>query len=260
VTRTKLETDETLSRALRAFAESRVSGDVRVAEDIATQLQAFIIDNDVAAGVRLPSERDLAVILNTSRPTVSQAVRVLVVRGLVESRRGSGIYVTRRPQTSLAASVDLMLELDQESVTHLADLRLWMETAGVVEAIARATDDEIEEGERALEGLRSSAGDTAAWMSADTAFHATIIRGAHNPYLSSIYQSVHTTLINYEYRSWIDEGRVPRWLRSSEIAALNAIHDPILQAVKGRDEEAGRIAVLHHHYVMAQHLAASQKR
>jgi GntR family transcriptional repressor for pyruvate dehydrogenase complex len=27
--------------------------------------------------------------------------------------------------------------------------------------------------------------------------------------------------------------------------------------VKKRDEEAGRTAVLHHHYVMAQHLAAS---
>src|ERR1700739_4635308 len=53
------------------------------------------------------------------RPTVSQAIRILVVRGLVESRRGSGTYVTRRPEARLATTVGLMLDLDQESGPHL---------------------------------------------------------------------------------------------------------------------------------------------
>jgi GntR family transcriptional repressor for pyruvate dehydrogenase complex len=57
----------------------------------------------------------------------------------------------------------------------------------------------------------------------------------------------------------VSSGTVPRWLRSSEAAALNALHEPILDALKSRDEEAGRIAVLHHHYVMEQHLAESHR-
>jgi GntR family transcriptional repressor for pyruvate dehydrogenase complex len=150
-----------------------------------------------------------------------------------------------------------MLDLDVDSVHHLNDLRLWLETMGIVEAIEKGTADEIAEGEAALQLLQESTGDIAAWMSADTHFHSTIIRSAHNPYLTSIYDSVHTTLIEYEYRVWVDRGTVPKWLRNSEAAAVTAIHEPILHAFKARDEEAARIAVLHHHYVMAQHLTAS---
>ncbi|KAA9005774.1 FadR family transcriptional regulator [Histidinibacterium aquaticum] len=230
----------------------------QTAEDVATQIQSFIISQDLSEGARLPSERDLAGILSTSRPTLRQAIRILVVKGLVESRRGSGTYVTRRPQESLAASVHLMLDLDLESVQHLNDLRLWLETMGIVQAIERGTEAEIAEVEESLERLNDSTGNVSAWMSADTHFHSAIVRAAHNPYLTSIFESVHTTLIEYEYKSWMDEGTVPRWLRKTEAAAVTAIHQPIVTALKARDEEAARIAVLHHHYVMAQHLSASR--
>ena len=227
------------------------------AEEVAAQIQGIVISQNLSEGERLPSERDLARMLSTSRPTLRQAIRMLVVKGLIQSQRGSGTYVSRRPHESLAASVHLMLDLDVDSVHHLNDLRLWLETMGIVEAIEKGTADEIAEGEAALQLLQESTGDIAAWMSADTHFHSTIIRSAHNPYLTSIYDSVHTTLIEYEYRVWVDRGTVPKWLRNSEAAAVTAIHEPILHAFKARDEEAARIAVLHHHYVMAQHLTAS---
>jgi GntR family transcriptional repressor for pyruvate dehydrogenase complex len=235
----------------------RPAGALGAAEEIATQIQGLIVSENLAEGARLPSERDLAEILSTSRPTVSQAIRILVVKGLIESRRGSGAYVTRKPEASLAASVNLMLDLNRESVQHLGDLRLWLETTGVTQAIERGTQTEVEEGEKALEQLRDSAGDTASWMSADTLFHSTLVRASHNPYLASIFEGVHATLIDYEYQSWVSSGVIPKWLRSNQAVALTALHEPILQAVKDRNEEAGRIAVLHHHYVMAQHLAAS---
>lgn len=255
--RTKQILEQSIWNAMDEIPSVRPKGLPLVAEDVAEQIQQFIISRNLPEGERLPSERDLAEILGTSRPTVSQAIRILVVKGLVQSRRGSGTYVSRRPQQSLAATVNLMLDLDRESVHHLNDLRLWLETMGVVQAIERATEEEIEECQNALDELKESTGDISAWMSADTQFHATLVRASHNPYLTSIYESVHTTLIEYEYHAWVDQGAVPKWLKKSEAAAVNALHEPILRAVRDRDEEAGRIAVLHHHYVMAQHLTAS---
>lgn len=256
--RSKQVTNENVWQSMRELS-ARPSVAPPAAEEIAAQIQELIVSEELAEGARLPSERDLAQILSTSRPTVSQAIRVLVVKGLVESRRGSGAYVTRRPEASLAASVNLMLDLDHESAKDLADLYLWLETTGITKAIERATAAEITEGERALQCLRDSVGDTASWMSADTKFHATLVRASHNPYLSSIFESVHNTLINYQHREWVSSGTVPKWLRTSEAVALNALHEPILAAVKNRDEEAGRIAVLHHHYVMTQHIADSHR-
>jgi GntR family transcriptional regulator, transcriptional repressor for pyruvate dehydrogenase complex len=244
-------------QVLQASAGQR-DGEPVAAEEIAGQIEQLIVSAGLPEGLRLPSERDLAQLISASRPTVSQAIRILVVKGLVESRRGSGAYVRRKPEGSLAATVSLMLSLNQESVPHLNDLRLWLESDGITQAIQRSTQAEVDAGEAALRELFESAGNTSAWISADTLFHATLVRASHNPYLASIYESVHETLINYEYRGWIDSGTVPDWLRPSEAADLAALHEPILAAVRDRDEEAGRIAVVRHHHVMAQHLAASQ--
>src|ERR1035437_6388485 len=120
----------------------RIGVENRAAEEIAQQIQDVIVTQDLPEGLRLPSERDLAEILFTSRPTVNQAIRILVVRGLVESRRGSGAYVMRRPESNLVASMNLMLGLNEESVEHLADLRLWLEDSGVHQAITRSTPED----------------------------------------------------------------------------------------------------------------------
>src|SRR5690349_8933143 len=48
-------------------------------------------------GRRLPSERDLAEELQVSRPTIREAMIALEIRGLIEARHGSGIYVTDAP-------------------------------------------------------------------------------------------------------------------------------------------------------------------
>ncbi|MFD5555128.1 FadR/GntR family transcriptional regulator [Streptomyces sp. NPDC127068] len=250
--RTKGVPDDSPWHALRGAAQDRQEG---VAEEVAARIQRLILARELPDGARLPSERDLAALVSTSRPTVSQAIRILVVKGLVESRRGSGAYVRLRPETTLATSMNLMLDVDPESVDQLAELRLALETAGIVRAVERATPDELAEGEVALHRLASSAGDTASWMSADAYFHSTLIGASHNAYLTSMFASVHGALIDYEYRAWIDGGTVPSWLEADQAAALTAVHEPILRAVRTRDVELAVYAVRHHHEVMARHLA-----
>jgi GntR family transcriptional repressor for pyruvate dehydrogenase complex len=254
VTRGKPVTDGRLWRQIEQAASTRDRTGPGVAEDIAAQIQGFIISGDLPQGSRLPSERDLAAMFSTSRPTVSQAIRILVVRGLVESRRGSGAYVTGCPEAGLATTVSLMLDFNQESVRHLSELRLQLETSGIEWAIERATADQVDAGEAALRQMRDSAGYAAAMMSADTQFHVTLVRASGNPYLASLFESVHRTLLDYEYQAWVEKGTVPVWLRKTQAAAHIALHEPILEAVRGRDARLARQAVLHHHDVMAQHL------
>src|SRR5579859_1820543 len=90
VTRSKPDTDERLWHRVERESSLRSKAGPRSAEDLAAQIQQLITAKELADGARLPSERDLVRMLCSSRPTVSQAIRILVVRGLVESRRGSG--------------------------------------------------------------------------------------------------------------------------------------------------------------------------
>jgi DNA-binding FadR family transcriptional regulator len=66
----------------------------RLYRQIAEQLRALIAAGEFPLGSRLPPERDLAVQLGVSRPSVREALIALEVEGLVEVRMGSGIYVT----------------------------------------------------------------------------------------------------------------------------------------------------------------------
>lgn len=245
--------------ALAEPSTTSPSGGLGAAEDIAARLQQLIIEQQLAEGERLPSERDLAVLLGASRPTVSQAIRTLVVRGLIESRRGSGAYVTRRPEAGIAASVDLMLSLNRDSVSHMNDLRFWLEDVGIAQAIEQGTEAEFQEAAIALERLRASTGDTAALMSADNRFHSVLVHASHNVYLASIFEGVHAAVVQFEYEAWIDRGTAPGWLRRESTEELIELHEEILAAVRARDIDAARAGVLRHHELMVEHIATSHE-
>lgn len=234
----------------------------RLSDELADQIRRLIISEDVSEGARLPSERDLAERFGASRPTVSQALRTLALMGLVEIRRGSGAYVLRRPETMVTASVNLMLDFDERSVSHLMQLRLWLETLGVQHAATRqpALDaQEVEEILVALGRLGAAAGDSSKWIAEDTVFHATVVRSADNPYLAAMYESVHTAVLSYEFKYWVETESVPGWLRRTSAAEQIALHEPIARAVIDRDPEAARAAVLKHHEVMSEHLDSARK-
>jgi GntR family transcriptional repressor for pyruvate dehydrogenase complex len=234
----------------------------RLSDELAGQIRRLIVSDGVAEGARLPSERELAERFGASRPTVSQALRTLALMGLVEIRRGSGAYVLRRPETMVTASLNLMLDLDDRSLSHLMRLRLWLETLGVRETAAR--DPELDQDERAaivtaLERLKAAAGRPSEWIAADTVFHATVVRTSGNPYLAAMYESVHTAILSYEYGNWIETESVPAWLRDSGPDDQMALHGPIADAVLRRDAKAAEAAVLRHHAVMLEHLGASRQ-
>jgi GntR family transcriptional regulator, transcriptional repressor for pyruvate dehydrogenase complex len=234
----------------------------RRADDVAEQIRSLIISEQIAEGSRLPAERELAERFGASRPTVSQALRSLSLMGLVEIRHGSGAYVVRRPGAMVTASVSLMLDLDTHSVDHLMQLRLWLETLGVEEAATRDPvlgAAEIEDIQAALHRLRDAAGHTSELIAADTVFHATVVRSAGNPYLAAVYESVHSAVLSYQLKAWVDTESVPPWLRDAGPEQQWALHEPIAASVIGRDSAAAYTAVLGHHRMMAEHVAAARR-
>jgi GntR family transcriptional repressor for pyruvate dehydrogenase complex len=233
---------------------------IRLSDDLAGRIRSLIISESIAEGARLPAERELAERFGASRPTVSQALRMLSLMGLVEIRRGSGAYVLRRPESMVTASVNLMLDLDERSVGHLMQLRLWLETVGVQEAASRTptlTDDEMAAIESALRRLEDADQSPSERIAADTVFHATVVGTAANPYLSTIYESVHTAVLSFELKQWVQSEMVPEWLRGPISEKQLALHEAIASAVLEKDAEAARQAVDAHHEVMAEHLEAA---
>jgi GntR family transcriptional regulator len=64
---------------------------------VADELRAAIVGGLGRPGARLPSERALAEEFGVSRATIVNAFHLLRGEGLIETRRGAGSWVTRRP-------------------------------------------------------------------------------------------------------------------------------------------------------------------
>lgn len=86
--------------------------EVSIREQLATQVVLGILSDDLAAGLRLPSTRELARRFHVHPNTISAGYRQLERECWVESRLGSGIYVrARKPEIS--ASLAPVVALDQ---------------------------------------------------------------------------------------------------------------------------------------------------
>lgn len=229
----------------------------RLADQIAERIRELILSEDIQEGTRLPSERVLAERFGTSRPTVSQAVRTLSLMGLVESRRGSGAYVIRQPIERSEGGTGLLMAT-ATNLNQLLELRLWLEGLGVREAILGGESD-VANARAALHRLAASVGETSTWIAADTLFHATVVGLAGNPILTRLYEQTHQSLLEYQYRAWVDRELKPAWLAPESADEHIALHAPIVDALEARDLVGAADAVQRHHDAMHHHLLNSSR-
>ena len=68
------------------------------------QIEALIVDRSLRSGERLPPQDQLAEQLGVSRTVIREAVRFLIAKGLIEARKGSGVYVRAAPPNSTEPS------------------------------------------------------------------------------------------------------------------------------------------------------------
>ncbi|MEI9938972.1 MAG: GntR family transcriptional regulator [Pseudomonadota bacterium] len=99
---------------------------------LAALLSGRISSGELSIGARLPSEPELSREHGIGRPTVRQATELLVQRGLIERRRGSGTYVRQAEQRvdlfSLAGTLSSFqkggIEIESELVRKVSKRRV----------------------------------------------------------------------------------------------------------------------------------------
>ena len=169
----------------------------RACDLVVDQLRSLIIGGQLEPGSRLPAERDLALRFQTSRATISQALRILAALGLVEIHHGSGVYASPHPDRLLTHSLELILALDRPSMIRLCEVRGWLEVGWLKQAAAIARAAEIATPVD-IEAIRAEAFDRLAserrsverWLAHDIEFHRAILRATGNMIALSMVSSV----------------------------------------------------------------------
>jgi GntR family transcriptional regulator len=103
---------------------------VPIFRQIQDQLRRQLLANQLAPGEQLPPVRDLAVQLRVNPMTVSKAYALLELEGLVERRRGVGLFAARlSPQRRGSDSLSILAEMLTGPVASAVQLGLSDEDA-----------------------------------------------------------------------------------------------------------------------------------
>ena len=82
---------------METYFESIKNKESSLPEQAADQISKLIIQNHLTGENKLPSEFELAELLNVGRGTIREAVKLLVARNVLEIRRGNGTYLAPNP-------------------------------------------------------------------------------------------------------------------------------------------------------------------
>lgn len=201
---------------------------------------ADIADGIFPVGSRLPAERDLTERFQVSRPTIREAMIALEMKGLVEARKGSGVFVL----AAATADTDRALDIGAFEITEARRL-----LEGEVAAVAATEINEAQLAE--LRGLLAlmEQDDTAAAEDADRRFHIAIAEATGN----AVIISAVADFWDMRFRSPLAREVLAK-AGSLGTESRMAEHGRILSALEARSPIDARLAMRDHLARVIDHL------
>jgi len=213
----------------------------RTFEEAAEQIADKVRIGELRVGDKLPGERALAAQMQISRPTLREAVKVLVDAGVLEVRRGpgGGMYVATDvvPTDLVRHSASLRLA----EIAAVLEARRLLEPQVALLAAERAGEEDFAAMERSIEAMRRIV--DGGWhqrhedrfLQLDVQFHLALARAAGNPTVETLIRilfrqleiardmAMHVPLVP-EWTIGIHE-RTLAVLRSGEADEIEAVMD-----------------------------------
>lgn len=216
---------------------------------IAGQLIADLTSGKYPLGAKLPAERELSAMYNVSRPVIREAIIALEVRGLVEVKVGSGVYVQALPN-------DAQTDAYNVSAIEITEARLLIEAEVAALAATQISDEEVCALDQLVDRIAAENDDPNGTERADRAFHLAIAKASRN---TGLYEAVE--------RLWLLRSKSPEAsllhekARSANIKPVVDEHRTIVDALRERDSNAARGAMRAHlSQVLESLLFATEER
>ena len=208
-----------------------------VAEQVAKKLFDMVRVRNLKPGDQLPPERELAAMLQVSRPSVREALRGLQILGMLKARQGGGVFVASLDAGDLLGPLTFLITLNADNVGALHESRVLVDGGIAASAAALIAESDIARLERMLAVQRDLLGDPVGFRLSDLEFHSTITEATGNPFLVRVSHALY--VLGVEYRRVASES-VGVLARSLED------HARIVGALRERDAAAAREAMVGH--------------
>lgn len=216
----------------------------RASEEIFEQIREKIIRGEISPGERLPSERKMMEMLQRSRPTIREAMRMLEREGYVKIIPGSnGAVVQEFSLDGVVQSLDTVMQYKRISLENILEFRRINETAAVRLAAERRTQEDLlalrqvlEESELQIEHMQN-------FIACDVKFHSLIATAARNEVFGIMFQVCRNVIgdsIEEAVKAQNTDGQ--RQMKRQ----ITQMHREVLEYIEQQDPQKAEEAMLYH--------------
>ena len=207
-----------------------------VAETIVAQVKHLIIEGQLTAGQKLPSERELAEELSVGRSSVREATSALVALGVAQVRQGEGVYIRPDFPDSVINNIEWTSLMLRGQIEDLIETRLAIELSTVRLATQRASKHSRNEIHRLAHEMDVSM-EIETFIERDLSFHLALANASQNMVMHSVIRGIQQLMRRSMQQVLQSE-------RMREIAIKQ--HIDIARAICDRDEESAVTAMEAH--------------
>lgn len=206
-------------------------------ERVAERLISLISSGNLAPQDKLPSENELAKALQVSRPVVREALRGLVMMGIVETKRGGGCYVTDLKPNRLMAPLSFVLSLQDYGLESLFRARDVIDGGIAADAARFATDEQLAKLKDLVTAGYKLVDDPVGFRVMDDEFHELIREAARNDFLTRVSDALYNLALELRRKASSMPGVLEQSARD---------HEAIARAIVARDPLAAETAMCEH--------------
>lgn len=146
-------------------------------------LRAYIDDNSLEAGAPLPPEGELATQLGVSRNSVREGIKALESVGVLESRRGIGVFVKAFSFEPLLENLAYGLGGVLKQIEEVIIIRRTLEVGLIDKTLELITPEDIRELRETLDQMKALAERGESFPDQDRNFHQLLFRCQDNEVL-----------------------------------------------------------------------------
>lgn len=166
---------------------------------VARELGRRIVSGSYEPGSLIDDELALTDRYQVSRVVIRDAVKILVGKGLLDVRRGIGTRVRPRHQWTMLDDDVLAWHItappNVDFLRQLMDIRLAFEPRAALWAAERANEEDLADIESACESMEAEKQSVEKFVIADAMFHRSVLRSAHNEFLSAMEGVIYSALL-----------------------------------------------------------------
>jgi GntR family transcriptional repressor for pyruvate dehydrogenase complex len=220
-----------------------ISKKTSIVEDVIQELSNYILEGimrgSIKKGDRIPSERELSESLGVGRSTLREAIKVLIMLGLLEVRNGQGTYITEGTSDFYAAPLAWGIIIGDKSIAELVEARLLLDCEAAFLATTRANDVELREIETALLDMKEACENEniQKFIDGDVRFHMAIAKAAHNAVIFQTVKAIRKLL-----ELWIEKVLIDM----DTVRATLSEHDAVYKCILSKDAEGARERIRYH--------------